>query len=361
MTPIRYEPFQKFLPKRSASDTLLLRQKMLAEGCVDPLRVWTETGQLLDGYNRLDICEADNIPYTVVGVSLPDEPAAFAWIIENQLSRRNLTDAERTYFIGHQYLQRKQSHGGDRKATEDQDARRASCSGDTAEIIGKEHDVAPRTVQNAAEFAAAVDAHEAAEPGAKEKILKGEAGPKRKVIESAPILCQRCRENGAARDCRWCAEEADKAAAKKRSKSAVPPSPATNDPRKAEPVIVPLNESAEGVTSCEAGGGHPFLMLLKDIRLLSASITKAIKQDGEDAYRLQEYLAYCGLLEFDKESVPHFMPLRGVSKVVDMAGAGGKMLAKAKVEREYLLACGGIRPWIPPATARRRAEKAKKK
>lgn len=116
MTPIRYEPFQKFLPKKSANDTLLLRQKLLAEGCVDPLRVWTETGYLLDGYNRLDICETDGIPYTVVGVSLPDEPAAFAWIIENQLSRRNLTDAERTYFIGHQYLQRKQQEGGDRKS-----------------------------------------------------------------------------------------------------------------------------------------------------------------------------------------------------------------------------------------------------
>ena len=357
MTPIRYEPFQKFLPKKSANDTLLLRQKLLAEGCVDPLRVWTETGQLLDGYNRLDICETDGIPYTVVGVSLPDEDAAFTWIIENQLSRRNLTDAERTYFIGHQYLQRKQQEGGDRKSL------RTPCVviGETAEIIAKEHDVSPRTVQNAAEFAAAVDAHEAVEPGTKEKILRGEAGPKKQVIETAPILCQRCKAGPVARNCRYCAEEADKVAAKKRAKSAVPPSPGTNDPRKLPPVIVPVNEDAEGVTSCEAGGGHPFLMLLKDIRLLSAAITKAIKQDGEDAYRLQEYLAWCGLLEFDKDSVPSFLPLRGVSKVVDLAGAGGKLLTKAKVEREYLLACGGIRPWIPPVTARRRAEKAKKK
>lgn len=254
----------------------------------------------------------------------------------------------------------KQDPGGDRKSL------RTACVviGETAEIIAKEHDVSPRTVQNAAEFAAAVDAHEAVEPGTKEKILRGEAGPKKQVIETAPILCQRCKAGPVARNCRYCAEEADKSAAKKRAKSAVPPSPGTNDPRKLPPVIVPVNEDAEGVTSCEAGGGHPFLDILTDISRLTAKITKAVNLGvhggGEDHYRLNEYLAWNGLLEW-KDGKASFLPLRGVSKVVDLAGAGGKLLTKAKVEREYLMACGGIRPWIPPVTARRRAEKAKKK
>ncbi len=221
--PILHQPFEKLLPKKSAEEVAKLRKVIKAEGCLDPLRVWTERNWLLDGYNRYDICETEGIPYEVKFIDLDDEDAAVEWIIENQLSRRNLTDEERAYFIGKQYLQKKKTHGG--HAPQKEVATVATSSEKTAEIVAKENEVSARTVINDAKFADAVDKHEAKKPGSKERILKGKSGSKKKVIETAPILCDRCTKNGAARNCKWCAEEreAKKPPKKKPEAAIIPP------------------------------------------------------------------------------------------------------------------------------------------
>lgn len=67
-----------------------LEQNILADGCRDPLAVWQ--GILLDGHNRLEICETHGLPYATTDVELADRDAAKLWIIDNQFGRRNLTD-----------------------------------------------------------------------------------------------------------------------------------------------------------------------------------------------------------------------------------------------------------------------------
>lgn len=74
-----------------------LEASILAEGCRDPLIVWdTSEGQiLLDGHNRLEICQRFGKEYAVKPMQFEDRFAAMIWVLHNQRSRRNLTDDQR--------------------------------------------------------------------------------------------------------------------------------------------------------------------------------------------------------------------------------------------------------------------------
>ena len=54
---------------------------------------------ILDGHNRHEICTRHDIPYTMVEISLPDLAAAQAWMVGNQLGRRNLTPEQARSFF----------------------------------------------------------------------------------------------------------------------------------------------------------------------------------------------------------------------------------------------------------------------
>ena len=82
----------------------------MAEGCRDPLVIWR--GVLLDGHNRLRICEKRNIAYPTTTIDLPDRAAAVDWIYANQLGRRNLTLDQRRLLRGERYNAQKKAQGG---------------------------------------------------------------------------------------------------------------------------------------------------------------------------------------------------------------------------------------------------------
>ena len=71
------------------------RASLMHEGCRDALILWKETATLLDGHNRLRICEERDLPFETVELSLPDRDSALLWIINNQNGRRNLSDDQR--------------------------------------------------------------------------------------------------------------------------------------------------------------------------------------------------------------------------------------------------------------------------
>jgi hypothetical protein len=48
---------QSFLSALSIELLADLEQKLLREGCIDPLRIWKGTGILLDGHHRLVLCQ----------------------------------------------------------------------------------------------------------------------------------------------------------------------------------------------------------------------------------------------------------------------------------------------------------------
>jgi hypothetical protein len=86
----------RLLPPLADDERAGLEDSLLTEGCRHPLVVWKETGILLDGHCRYDICTKHNIPFRVHELSLPSRDAAIVWILRNQLGRANLSEAQKT-------------------------------------------------------------------------------------------------------------------------------------------------------------------------------------------------------------------------------------------------------------------------
>lgn len=91
---VKIDPeFHALIPPLSDDERTQLETNLKADGCRDPLVHWR--GLLLDGHNRYEICDRLGIGYRMVEKALPDRAAATAWIIRNQLGRRNLSDFQR--------------------------------------------------------------------------------------------------------------------------------------------------------------------------------------------------------------------------------------------------------------------------
>jgi N6-adenosine-specific RNA methylase IME4 len=82
--------FQGLIPPLTADEYQGLEQNILAEGCRDALIVWGDT--LIDGHNRYSICNKHGIPFKTSEKAFESRDDAMLWIIDNQNSRRNLSD-----------------------------------------------------------------------------------------------------------------------------------------------------------------------------------------------------------------------------------------------------------------------------
>jgi hypothetical protein len=138
---------------------------------------------LIDGHNRMRI--AKELKKTITGVrfvDFADREEAKRWIAQNQLGRRNLSEAKRSYCLGLLYGSEKNDVG-----RPDKFGQNVQIS--AAERLAKMHGVSEKTVRRAGEFASAVDAVDVALPGTKEKALSGEVS-RQQVIEAAKEVKQ---------------------------------------------------------------------------------------------------------------------------------------------------------------------------
>ena len=110
MKPMIDPDFSALIPPLSQDEYKQLEKNILKEGIRHNLVVWE--GILLDGHNRLRIALKHGLTYGVDNITLKDRDAAQAWMVDNQLGRRNLTPAQRDYLLGLRYRQEKKSHGG---------------------------------------------------------------------------------------------------------------------------------------------------------------------------------------------------------------------------------------------------------
>jgi hypothetical protein len=85
--------FRSLIPPLAPEELAQLEANIVADGCRDPLVTWK--GTLLDGHNRLTICQKNGIAFKTVEVELADEDAALLWIIDNQKGRRNVSEIDR--------------------------------------------------------------------------------------------------------------------------------------------------------------------------------------------------------------------------------------------------------------------------
>ena len=136
-----------------------LEASILENGVEVPVDIWIPTEKtagenkdiigkniVVDGHNRNDICIKHNL-------SVPDvKEREFnsieevkLWMIRKQLGRRNLSDINRTYFIGLLYNQVKIDKG--------KYNRKETTGVDSAKTIAEQTGSSVRTVSNASEFA----------------------------------------------------------------------------------------------------------------------------------------------------------------------------------------------------------------
>ena len=95
MQPLVIDPqLAALIPPLTPEERAQLEQNLLAEGCRDPLVVWGDV--LIDGHNRYEICTRHQIEFQVIHMQFQARSDVEAWIIRNQLGRRNLNSYQRS-------------------------------------------------------------------------------------------------------------------------------------------------------------------------------------------------------------------------------------------------------------------------
>jgi hypothetical protein len=88
------EELQKYIDPLTENEYISLERSLLTEGCRDALVLWGDV--LIDGHNRYGICRKHGIEFkTVQNDRFESIEEVMLWMIDNQLSRRSVTDFQR--------------------------------------------------------------------------------------------------------------------------------------------------------------------------------------------------------------------------------------------------------------------------
>jgi phage N-6-adenine-methyltransferase len=221
-TEITIDPeFQSFIPPLEALEFAQLEANILADGCRDPLVVWArikdatndcyckdcsrpvtpEIGDgiwkcptcgygvapaseemiLLDGHNRLEICTANGIDYSILELSFSSRDAAMDWMDRNQLGRRNLSPEQTSLLRGRIYNRVKKANGkrGAEKLDQNDQAFKS-----TNEDLAASFGVSGPTVRRDGQFAEAVEKLDISADIAQKTI----DAPKKDIVAAAKAL-----------------------------------------------------------------------------------------------------------------------------------------------------------------------------
>lgn len=91
------EEFANLIPPLTPDEFSGLTQSILSEGCREPLIVWNSI--IIDGHNRYKICTEHNVPFKTIQKDFTDRNEVMLWMLQNQLSRRNLNDFQRVEMV----------------------------------------------------------------------------------------------------------------------------------------------------------------------------------------------------------------------------------------------------------------------
>lgn len=186
--------FEQIIPPLSDEEFTQLEANILKEGrLINPIVVWNDT--IIDGHNRYKIIQKHSeIDYSLYNISFEDEYGAMAWICNNQLGRRNLTEQYQRYlrgkryniernmeiFKGNQYTPLNESGCGENRHNQKE--------GRTRNRIAKELGVSEWAIRSAADYAAGIDIVGEISPRLKHDILTGQLNPQKKDVEAIARL-----------------------------------------------------------------------------------------------------------------------------------------------------------------------------
>ena len=194
------DSFKSLVPPQRTEEHQLLEESILKNGFdpAYPIIVWDKT--IIDGHNRYEICTKHNIPFTTSEKSFDNKHDVINWIIDNQLSRRNITDDQRAYLIGKRYKEEKKVVGENQytipktkseegtllninKIQDESGVVTVTTPKKTEQKIAEQSKVSPKTVRNAEKFADAVDKVSENTGINPQEILSGQISASRRDIE----------------------------------------------------------------------------------------------------------------------------------------------------------------------------------
>jgi len=183
------EEFKALIPPLTTVEYAQLEDNIQRDGCRDALMLWKGTGILVDGHNRYEICEREQLDFRTVEIPFESREKAIDWICMNQLGRRNLSPVDATMLRGRMYEGRKKSEGAQTGNDNRKSKQLPQNEGveSTAEIVAKETGVSRATVERAAEFVKAIDKVATVVPDVLAKVRTGETS-KADVIAAAKNL-----------------------------------------------------------------------------------------------------------------------------------------------------------------------------
>jgi len=147
---------------------------------MNPLVLWNNI--LIDGHNRYGILTKHDLPFNTVSMEFGSRDEVLIWIISTQVSRRNLSAMQLTFFRGLHYNTDKKLHGGNRHTQEISSAHNEHLKGNTASKLSEQYRVSPVTIRRDGEIAEVISAIGKVSPEAKRDILSGEARISRKQL-----------------------------------------------------------------------------------------------------------------------------------------------------------------------------------
>ena len=184
ITIIIDEEFRDLLPALDKKTYEALEENLLENGCMFPLVVWGDI--LIDGFNRYRICQEHDISFGTVNKEFESRDDALIWIISNQVSRRNLTPMQLSYFRGLHYNADKRivtnATGRNQFSEVDVQNEHQPRMQSTAGRLSKQYNVSPMTIRRDAQTAVAINALGVTSPEAKSSVLSGETSITRKQL-----------------------------------------------------------------------------------------------------------------------------------------------------------------------------------
>jgi len=176
------EEFRALLPELDAETFAGLEENIVMNGVRDPIILWRNT--LIDGYNRFAICQKHGLPFNTVNMELSSREEVLIWIVNNQITRRNLTPIQLAHFRGLHYRADKIIRGTyDRNAKKDHSDQNDHYDGSTANRLSEKYNVSTITIRRNSKMSEAIDAIGEVSQEAKRKILSGAVRIDKNVLE----------------------------------------------------------------------------------------------------------------------------------------------------------------------------------
>lgn len=160
----------------SEEEYRLLKEDIKENGVNDPLLIWNDKQGsrrvLIDGHNRYAIAkelELSDYPIKEVAGKLDTIEEVKDFMIDHQFARRNLTEAQKSYYRGLRYL-RTEKQQGKRSDIEDETSGKIYPKLRLSERIAQEYGVGEKTIRNDANYARGL---ETLAPTLKREVLTG--------------------------------------------------------------------------------------------------------------------------------------------------------------------------------------------